>query len=467
MCGIVGIMGSTTLSDKQLSLFAGLLYLDKVRGEHATGVIKINPWQNKVTMHKAAQSANVFLGREDTQEFLEKERGRIYIGHNRYATIGDKTKDDNAHPFQDGHISMVHNGGVDRWTLSGLEGYDDDDVEVDSHMVCKTIAKHGIEEAVKKLSGAFTLVWWDDNEKSLNFIRNDERPLWICTMTDGALVWASEREFIDAFVNRKKNNLTYKDEPRELPTDLLISYKFNQHGVLQNGSKPDGKALKFERVADPKPPVRTTSYYGTGGYAQGATAYDDRANTLMKYSGVECRVGSQITCIVKNIEEAHNNPGKCNVWMEYEKLDVVAYFVDRKLVEGAKWMKGTITNCHEATVIFQGTSWKEPRISLSGHSLMRVVKRPESDERPKGERRLTVVGNVWPLKTQGHSFGDLYEWNDFVCKGCSMCGMVPTSYDVRNKSMTVYETVGFKGTLDGCEFICGKCVEDESKGNKE
>lgn len=470
MCGIVGLMAGTTLSDKQLALFSGLLYLDQSRGMHATGIIKVNPWQKKVSVHKAAQSAQVFLGREDTHEFLEKERGRIYIGHNRYATLGDKTKDDNAHPFNEGHITMVHNGGVDRWTLDKLEGHDDDAVEVDSHMVCKTIAKDGIAEAIKKFSGAFTLVWWDSNERSLNFLRNKERPLWLCSLNEGSLVWASEREFIDAFVNRKANRLTYKEEPRELPPNLLVSYKFNEHGVILNGGSCYSTPMEFESVPDPKPPARVyTSGYSTYGYASGAAHYDQKANALMAFNNLDCRIGDTITCKVLEMEETVNNPSHVNIHMDYEGMEVICYYVNKKLVDGAKWLSGKITNCYERDVFHKesNSKWSEARISIASATLTRVVNKPTTA--PKSERRLTVVGNVFPLKTQGHTFRDQYEWTDFVCNGCTMCGKVPTSYDVRNKSLTVYSVKGFQGLLKDCEFICGQCTQEtepDDKGNK-
>lgn len=467
MCGIVGVMGTGIVSDKTLALFQGLLYLDKVRGDHATGVAKINPWNGMVKVFKKAVGAQKFLGDDDAIDFMDKERGRILIGHNRYATMGDKSKDANAHPFQEDHITLVHNGGVDRWTLEGLEGYKDEDVSVDSHMVCKTIAVHGIEEAVKKLSGAFSLVWWDQKEHTLNFLRNSDRPMWIATLKDGTLFWASEREMMDFFVNRKKNNLEYKDEPREIPLETMITYTFNAHGVLQDGGSPKATKLAFADIPDPKPVVtRTYGAYSTAAvnYSQGS--YDRRANALLKWWKVDATLGSTITCKVEEINDHQNNPDKVDIVAIHDGQTVRCYWVDRKLVQhkdvetdqwvNAKWIEGKITNAYEQKVKVYGVSYDDLIIVLESNTLQRAFQAPKK----KAITAVTAIGTTFPLKVNGHTFGTRDEFVDFVSTGCSLCGKVPTSYDPLNKHISVYEMEGFNGLLKDCEFVCGHCVQE-------
>ena len=48
---------------------------------------------------------------------------------------------------------------------------------MDSETIADAINDIGIEEVVGKISGAFTFIWHDRRNGSLNFIRNDERPL--------------------------------------------------------------------------------------------------------------------------------------------------------------------------------------------------------------------------------------------------------------------------------------------------
>lgn len=469
MCGIVGVMGTGILSDKALGLFQGLLYLDKVRGDHATGVAKINPWNGMVKTFKKAVGAQKFLGDDEALDFMEKERGRIYIGHNRYATMGDKSKDENAHPFTQDHITLVHNGGVDRWTLEGLEGYDDDDVSVDSHMVCKTIAAHGIEEAVKKLSGAFSLVWWDHNQRTLNFLRNKDRPMWIATLTDGTLFWASEREMMDFFVNRKKNSLSYKDEPREIPLETMISYTFNNNGVLQEGGSPKATKLAFADIPDPKPVVTRT--YGTYSspnvnYSQGS--YDRRANALLDWWKIGAHLGDTIVFKVETIKPSNGNAGRVDIEGVFDGQTVRTFWVEKDKVQhtdqaanqviNAKWIEGKITNAYEVKVKMHGVSYDDLIIVLDGTTVKRVVEAPK--KRLKVTSVVTAIGPTFPLKCNGHTFTNRDEFVDFVSCGCSLCGRVPTSFDPLNKNMTVYQLDNFAGLLKDCEYVCGQCVQE-------
>ena len=237
MCGLVGLYAKHSTSDNHLKLLRGLLFVDQIRGEHATGLAKIDLAKGETSIIKKAIPAHEFLGQEDVMEFMIKDRGRIWIGHNRWATMGDKTDDNNAHPFKVDHITLAHNGTVDRWTLKDLEGHSDPACKVDSEMVARTIAKYGAREAItKKFSGAFALVWFDSNERTLNFIRNDKRPLHLASLSDGTLVWASQPEFIDFFMKQGKFPLSYaKDgEPVLIKEDQLITFEFNQHGTLIN-----------------------------------------------------------------------------------------------------------------------------------------------------------------------------------------------------------------------------------------
>lgn len=469
MCGLVGMLTTTTATDKQLALFSNLLFVDKIRGEHATGIAKVNPWRGTVAVHKKAMSATQFLGLDETVEFLDKERGRIYMGHNRYATLGDKTKDEFAHPFTVDHVTLVHNGGVDRWTMNKLEGFDDPAVVVDSHMVACTIAKEGIEAAIGKLSGAFALIWWDQNERTLNFIRNKERPLWMAELNDGTLVWASEKEFLDFFVLHKKSPWTYKHTPSELPVNLLVQFKFTEGGMLMNTGKPVTKKLEFKRVPDPDPTPAYGNWYSNynnnNRYNNRTTpnTYDAKANALLQFWRADAKVGDRIEAKVTSLEDIPNNSAKVNVWAYYEGMDVVVFFIDRRLVEGATHISGIIMNCHEATVDYGKMKSREPRITLKAEGLMVA----ETKAALVSRREPAVIGlNTFPLKVQGHTFQRRDEFTDFVSTGCSMCGNVPTHYNIHNKDMAVYGTSDSPGTLNDCEFICGACINESNKEPK-
>ena len=201
MCGIIGVACSSAATLPVKELFQSLLYHDVVRGPHATGIAAIDTHQNLVSVVKAAMPSHEFLGQEEVKElFLHKHDYNIFIGHNRWATSGDKSKDCNAHPFSHGNIVGVHNGSLHRQSL-----LDDSTLfDVDSDNIFYDLDKNGIDDTLAKLDGSFTLVWYDKAAKSLNFIRNTERPLAVAKLSGGIYVWASEVGMLRWLVKRHK-----------------------------------------------------------------------------------------------------------------------------------------------------------------------------------------------------------------------------------------------------------------------
>lgn len=261
MCGVVGMLVTGAASESELSLFKGLLLVDQIRGYHATGVAKVNTRTNTVAIYKKAMDATDFLASQEAKDFLDNDKVQIYMGHNRFATMGNKGADENAHPFQHEHITMVHNGGVDPFGLELLEGLHE--VAVDSHMVCMTIAKHGIKKAVEEhLVGAFALVWWDAKERSLNFIRNQERPLYMGITTGGALVWASEKGMLDVYLDRSsKAANSYRVAPQMLDTNKLYKFVFNEQGH-RLGTMPTCVDMEFLEFEYPKQTAAASQWWG-------------------------------------------------------------------------------------------------------------------------------------------------------------------------------------------------------------
>jgi hypothetical protein len=133
---------------------------------------------------------------------------KVMIGHNRYATSGGVNKA-GAHPFDFDTLVGAHNG-----TISARYRLDDDkDFKVDSQALYHNIEKNGVKETIRRLGGtgnAWSLVWWDKLDQTLNFLRNKERPLWMCRSKDGkVLFWASEAWMLMAALN--KANMEHGD----------------------------------------------------------------------------------------------------------------------------------------------------------------------------------------------------------------------------------------------------------------
>lgn len=144
---------------------------------------------------------------------------KFMVGHNRHATIG-AINDRNAHPFTHGAITLCHNGTlIDQDLLPDAK-----DFEVDSENICHSINKIGAAETIQKLNGAFTLVWHNAEDKTLNIIRNDERPFHLVETVTGDWFGASEEDMILWIIKRKSTNPKIK---RHFETVVGTQYIFD------------------------------------------------------------------------------------------------------------------------------------------------------------------------------------------------------------------------------------------------
>ena len=134
MCGIVGIISKQTngFRHKDTDLFKQMLYADALRGFDSTGIFGVNKYGN-LKMIKAAKDASEFIKTKAFGDFKTDMlmKYRIVVGHNRAATKG-ATTDDNAHPFIEKNICLIHNG-----TIHGHKELAN--TEVDSHAICHAI----------------------------------------------------------------------------------------------------------------------------------------------------------------------------------------------------------------------------------------------------------------------------------------------------------------------------------------
>lgn len=200
MCGIVSVInkGKMGFTQTQVQLFTNLLYCDAVRGFDSTGFFEVNKFGN-VKWMKSRGTPPIVLANKDYAEMAKEsiQTGQILVGHNRKATLGNIT-DENAHPFIEKNIILVHNG-----TISGHKKHAD--TEVDSHAICKIIQEKGYKEAIKSIDGAFTLVWYNILEKKLYCVRNDKRPMSILE-TNSSFILSSEAKLAEWLIDRESYN---------------------------------------------------------------------------------------------------------------------------------------------------------------------------------------------------------------------------------------------------------------------
>jgi len=222
MCGLVGISGKLDQKDKDA--FRRLMVVCSLRGEDSAGYINVD-YNNNVKTNKAVGSPFELFETRDWDR-LNLVGDKCIIGHTRKATVGGISRA-TAHPFQEEHITGVHNGTLQNWSKL----IDADSFKVDSNALFHSIAYEGIEETFAKIKGAWAAVWWNSEENTLNFLRNDQRPLWWATDKEGKkLYWASrywmlqmlEQEMdIDFHVDEK--GFTY----HALKVDTLRRFEIN------------------------------------------------------------------------------------------------------------------------------------------------------------------------------------------------------------------------------------------------
>lgn len=174
-----------------------LLVFDYFRGPDSTGLASI---RGDGSVHIAKIASHPF-DLFDTGKFKSTLSGHstdVFIGHNRAATKG-AVNTVNAHPFHIGNIIGAHNGTLTTQSWKDLEKAVGETFDVDSQAIIAAIDKLGIEETVPLLQGAWALVWYNEDEGSLNFLRNKERSFYFSYTEDfKKLIWASEWEMIRA-----------------------------------------------------------------------------------------------------------------------------------------------------------------------------------------------------------------------------------------------------------------------------
>lgn len=210
MCGICGIITTSFLAKADMTLFEELLYMSAFRGLDATGVFTVQKknqtdWKKVSVYYKKDLVPSSFFIDEHSQKdgILEKEtwKSRVFVGHCRAATKGALTLG-NAHPFDFQNLIGVHNGTIN------IDFNHSEEYETDSEAIFRNINDYGIDEALQNIqsyTGAYTLVWYDKVKRTLNFIRNDQRPLFL-TYFDSkkSLMFASEETFLE-FVAKRHN----------------------------------------------------------------------------------------------------------------------------------------------------------------------------------------------------------------------------------------------------------------------
>lgn len=246
-----------------------------MRGVHSTGVAACAP--SEVEIKKLALDPINFLDLTSVKSMITVH-AQALIGHNRQATAG-AVNNANAHPFQHGTITLVHNGTLtNKLSLERL--YTAPKFDTDSELVCWLIDNYELSGVIKALEGAFALVWWDSSDNSINMISNGEREFHIAADSQ-TLYWGSEKKMLDWCMDRAG----VSTEKTEILSPRIGTYS-KWTWSLKDGIKVETEDLELAPVKKPTTRAGTkTGSKGTGGSVTTLSTTDAAIMSFAKDNG--------------------------------------------------------------------------------------------------------------------------------------------------------------------------------------
>ncbi len=208
MCGIVGILGNEPVAGKLVDALKRLEY----RGYDSSGVATIEEGQLD------RRRAEGKLHNLETRLSNEPLRGRLGIGHTRWATHGAPTET-NAHPHMTERVSIVHNGIIENFKQlrrelesEGAELVTDTDTEVIAHLVTREMdAGHdpaiAVLHTLRMLEGAFALAFIFKDHDDLMIAARQGSPLAV-GFGDGEMYLGSDAIALAPFTD----TITYLED---------------------------------------------------------------------------------------------------------------------------------------------------------------------------------------------------------------------------------------------------------------
>lgn len=327
MCGIVGVInGSAKVKTRLGSIMNDMLWADQLRGQDGGGVFW---YDNKIGKYDLVKdkNLNVVLNNNDfTHAKAWFEDMPFMVGHNRAATRGSVTSDNN-HPFDEGNVVLVHNG-----TMTHIPKEFDDGTKVDSHAIAKMLHKASPQIFMKKSLGAYALVWFDKVSRNLNLLRNKERPLSLVYFEDFVLI--SSEPGLGVWAGSRYGFPVVKVEDVK-PLHLYEFSPFDKDNPIIT----DLSDIKCEHFTTVKPYVQPNYAMACQdpAFANDVDALFERAGDLSRQRRKE---GTLVTELAEWRAKSADAKAKLfetmNPWTFFEQFHGLPKFMDRKKVDTPK-----------------------------------------------------------------------------------------------------------------------------------
>lgn len=311
MCGLVGMMSyDNGFYKPDVDMFKSMLLMNAIRGDDSTGVFGVDV-HNKVDWAKVIGGPSHLFDSNYWTKFERRVGINHYMafGHGRLATQGDVTVN-NAHPFNVDHIYLIHNG-----TLTNFHAlksrHNLNKINVDSLLCAHLFAKMSPEEVIKEIAGAYAFIWYNAEEKTLNILRNDERPLYMYHRSD-------KKQFL---ISSERSTFMYLEDKYNMKGE--ISY----FGVDNHYTFPikEGKFFRSE-LKKPEPPKAKPHSYASSGYVSNLPQKQEKGDS--RYP----------------VGQIPNTTVKVGVWVPF-------WFMDEKELAPKRWyIKGLLEEDEESDI---------------------------------------------------------------------------------------------------------------------
>ena len=338
MCGIVGLISKQTQGfyGSHVDIFTDMLIMDQVRGMDGTGVFGV--YKNKQAyLTKVGTHASNLVQLKAYDQFKTKmaRSMTMVFGHNRKATVGNVSST-NSHPFMEENVILIHNGFI-----SNAREFDTA-APVDSQALARGFNKAKAPlDVLRKVTGAYALVWYDKRDKTLRIARNSERPLFMAE-TDNFIAIASEPWMILGALSKARRNTDVKiHDVMEVKTHVL--YEFTGTGE-----------------------VKTTPYFPVANY--GNNRWQGFCEGYEEYGGaVDCSGTAHRTPVVERPVHAPvpttpvhtGHPGLLEVWNDLMSTLPIA----------GEELAFQVKRVYQATVGGKGTLSVNGMLTINGHEI--------------------------------------------------------------------------------------------------
>lgn len=371
MCGHVGVLTNKITLDHR-KFFEEGLYSDALRGHHGTGMAIVKKDDTIKVVRKAVTALDFLDMNKVSRTLIDHcSTARFLMGHNRRATKGAHINK-NTHPFRHGKITMAHNGSLRNQTLLP----DHSKFVVDSDNIAYSLDKIGVEETVRNLVGSYSLVWHNSEDNTVNFIRNDERPMSLATVDGGkTILYGSEPKMIEWLAER--NDLKIEEITE---TTIHHLYTFNLDGK-EEVFKPRIRKIEPYKAPVSYLPARTD----TRSYSDDRNARRDK-----KLRDMGLRIGDTVEFSITGVDPYS---GRGALWGDIEGFmesdpwaDVVIFntHLGTRDIEVNQVWKGSIQGIN-----FAQNPTDPDRLIINAYSLEQV-KEVSDDSESKGNTFLGV-----------------------------------------------------------------------------